>query len=212
MVKIYQKKKTIFSIIALSTCFISSVALAMDTKGSNFGYTYIEGGAIATNFDDKIGDHKGMTGGYAGASYQPGDNVYFRIDGSYLRDKKSNTKINGSSNSFGIGFVEGVGDRADLTAVLNYMTVRAEGCIGSNCASATDTGLGIGVGVRYWMNEGMEINGGVQYTNFKDFDDTTALSIGMAFWMGDNSSIRATVAGTKDQKSAAIGYRYTFGR
>ncbi len=202
---------------SIGACFLLFASIS---SGSNFGYSTLGIDLVNTIFDDDacvphrggLDCYDGVAGLSLSGSYQASENIVLRLSANYQQNDSSNTEINASGSGVGLGFVQGVGTQTDIGIAVDFVWVEAEVCSHGFCVKEDDTGIGLSAFARHWVNPRFEINGGVARVNLSDFGDETGVSVGLAGWFTEHSSIRGGVTVADDSTSFSLGYLYTFGR
>jgi len=160
-----------------STLLISLLAFSAVAGAEGFNYTYAYVGYGNTDFDDFNADGDGFTVGgsfaftnnfHAFASYEfsdaeldvgPGPDI--DVDATRLRA--------------GFGYNRGMTDALDLVARLAYEGVDLDP---PGPGSFDDSGIALGVGIRFRAMDSLELNGFINHVSFSDFEDDTRVEVG----------------------------------
>ena len=171
------------------------------TSADDFSYNWLQVGYGTLDFDDidLDGDGPGF-----GASFEVNDDFF--IFGNYTT-VELDFGIDATSTSAGVGYNTTVAEGADLFATVSYEYAEIDFPV---LGSDDDSGFGFGVGMRYWVAPGFELNGGVNYVDIGNGGDT-------AFLFGALYSFVPAIAGglgasfTDEAYSFSVFGRWYFG-
>ncbi|HHL18346.1 MAG TPA: hypothetical protein ENJ33_01275 [Thiothrix sp.] len=159
----------------LSPISVSSIVLAGivgTAQASDFNYDYVEGGYSNYNIDE-VDSAFGVSG-----SYDVAENI--NIIGSYSKaDIDTGTPMNLSVNKLlvGVGYHKEIAPKTDILADISYLKIEGEVSVNGATVSASDSGYGLGVGVRHQLTDNIEGNARISYENIDEESDT-AVSVG----------------------------------
>ena len=92
---------------------------------------------------------------------------------------------------------------------MSYEYVELDGGIlGGN----DDTGIGLGVGVRFRSSHKLELNAGVKHVDYGDFGDDTGLEAGALYRLNDTFSLGLRAEWSDDISMFALNGRFYFGK
>ena len=77
--------------------------------------------------------------------------------------------------------------------------------------SVDDNGIGLGVGLRYAVNEQFEIDAGISYVDFSDGGDDTTFGAGFLYNITESFSVGVGGDWGDDATAYSIGGRFYFG-
>ena len=69
----------------------------------------------------------------------------------------------------------------------------------------------LGVGLRGWVAEQVELRGGIEHVEFDDFDSQTSLVFGGQYYITDQWSVGGSLKLGDDTTSLFLGGRFNFG-
>lgn len=188
---------------------------------TNFGYSTLSVSANAVDYDDdvlvrrgggssEVVRYDGVSGATFTGSLQIEENLVLSISSGYQSDDGFGTEIEQSTGSLGLGFVTPLDDAMDFIAEFSFVSSEVEICNLTTCATVDDTGYGVAAGLRRWVSDSFELSGNISFVDVGDLGDSTSFGFGGAFWLGDHSSITASLSTSSDATGYSIGYRYTF--
>ena len=145
------------------------LALSATASAEEFDYNWLGFGYGTIDFDNTNldGDQLGIDGSFAFhedfhafASYEVAD-LDFGFDST--------------SFNIGVGYNTELSDVVDAWARLSFEYLDFDGPGGGG---NDDNGYGFGVGLRFAATPQVELNGAIEYVDFSDFGDDTALVLG----------------------------------
>jgi hypothetical protein len=197
---------------ALALCLSVTPALA-----SNLGYSLLGINLTGTRYKEDIvldGIHFDRASGLAlYGAYQFNDNFFLELSGAAQANSKEWIEFTTSVSYLAGGFALPIGGQTDLVLRLASVSVEAEVCNVYGwriCGSVEDTGIGASAGVRHMVTPKLELNAQYIHVDLNDFDDSDTAELGAAFWFNEHSSLRLNFSNNEDDRTTALGYRYTF--
>jgi hypothetical protein len=108
--------------------------------------------------------------------------------------------------SLGLGFHAPVSSNVDFVGDLSFALADPEG-------GSSDTGFGVGVGLRGRASDKLELNGGVRYVDFGHGADGVGFTVGSRYYFTEAfaAGIDLSMDDSGDAKTFGIGFRYDFG-
>lgn len=182
--------------VALGT--IAAMALgAQSAAAQGFSYNYIEGSYIA---QAEVGPADADGFGVSGA---------FELTSNLFAFGGLNNVSEGGNDldelNLGLGFNYGLADNLDLVAGASFERVKA---------GSSESGFGVGLGLRGRVAERLELTGGVKYRDIGP-SDGTEFSVGGRWYFTENfaagADFRRFDLGGADGNWISIGLRYDFG-
>lgn len=145
------------------------LALSAAASAEDFDYSFLTLGYASVDFDDAgvDGDGFGIGGSYA---INPQYHVFAAYTASDL-----DFNIDASSWNAGFGYHTGVSDTVDLVAGISYEYVELDP---PGAGSFDDSGLGLGIGLRFAANEQFEVHAGINYVDLSDSGSDTGFELG----------------------------------
>ncbi len=123
-----------------------------------------------------------------------------------------NAEISGSS--LGLGIVKAIGDKVDVLAGVESLSVRTQICTaGGVCVISDDTGTGYGAGLTIGINDTKTLVARVSITSTKYSKSTTSTQttgLGLGYYVSKNSEISGSYASNDVASSTTVGYTYHF--
>jgi Outer membrane protein beta-barrel domain len=172
------------------------------TQSNPFNYTYVELGYAETEFD------------IAGAGDLDGDG--FTLSGSYEinEDWHAFAGYGNADLDFGIDldtWLIGAGYRyplrEDTDVYGRLMFVNLEADV-PGPGDPDDDGLGIQARIRHWINDDLEVEGGIQYLNVSDSD--VSLQAEGRYYFQDNFSVGLGLSFGGDNDGIGVSARLSF--
>ncbi len=194
-----------------STFSIALLALSATAAAEDFSYNYVSFGYGNTDFDTGRGgqiDNFNADGdGFVlSGAVEITDQIH--AFASYdSADLGSNVDI--SRWSAGIGYNTSISDVTDMYARISYESFEIDLPL---FGSIDDSGYGFAVGMRYAATDAVELNAAINYVDYGDFGDDTALEIGGLYELSDVFSLGLSAEFGDDFSAWALSGRYYFGR
>lgn len=185
------------SLVLLLLVFSASAsAQGFDYNFLQLNYGYVDLDEISVD-----GDGIGMSGSFA-------LNPDWHVFGDY-QTAGLDFGIDVSTFGAGIGYNTEMSDTVDLFARLSYQYIELDvpGLPGDD-----DTGYGFGVGMRYAANEDLELIAGIDFVDYGDGGDDTAVSIGGLYSFNDAFALGLGGSWSDDISSYTLSGRFYFGK
>jgi Outer membrane protein beta-barrel domain len=185
-----------------SSLAILLLGFAASASAEDFSYNYLYLGYGTLDVDDVNvdGDGFGIGGSFAisdmfhvFANYQAAD-LNFNVDATIW--------------NAGLGYHRGISPTMDLVASVSYEYVELDA---PGFGNVDDSGLGLGVGLRYAAGEKLEFNGGIDYVDLSDSGNDTSLSLGALYDFSDAFSVGVSGSWGDDFSSYMLTGRFYFG-
>lgn len=179
------------------------LAFAATASAQDIDYNYLQLDYGNVDFDDinVDGDGFGVSGSFE-------INPDWHIFGGY-QSVDLDFGVDVSTLGIGIGRVIEMSPGVDLYGRASFQRIDFDS---SGGASADDTGLGLGVGLRYMASRELEITGGIDYVDFDDAGNDTAFSIGGLYSLNEDFAIGLGGSWSDDVSSYTLSGRYYFGK
>jgi len=215
----FMKKQTLSA--AVAGFLLAGGVTAAGAAEPNFNYSAVSLSLASASLDDDVfvpigGPFEGFAvydslgGAILSGSFQAAPNVVIGAAVARFSNSGLGTEINQNELALGLGYVAPIGPATDLNISGEIIRVSAEICNRFGCGDASDTGVAVAAGARHWATRNIEINGAVSYASFSDFENSSSLGLGGAFWFNDNSSVGLSVGFGSNATVASVGYRYAF--
>lgn len=177
---------------ALAAMAIGASATAAAQSASGFSYNLLEGSIISGDDYDGFG----INGSF---SISPEFHVLGGVDLVELDNGGPDVSILNA----GLGYNRAINNVLDLVATGGLKRYKVDG-------GGSDTGFGLGVGVRWKLLPQLEVNGGLEYVDVNDSD--TVLKLGARWYF--SPQFAAGVDLNDDDAGSALRFalRYDFGR
>lgn len=176
---------------ALAAMALGASATAAAQSASGFSYNLLEGSFISGDDYDGFG----VNGSF---SISPEFHVLGGVDLVELDGGPDVSLLNA-----GLGYNRAINNALDLVATGTLKRAKVDG-------GGSDTGFGLGVGVRWKVLPQLELNGGLEYVDVSDSD--TVLKLGGRWYF--TPQFAAGVDLNDDDAGSALRFvaRYDFGR
>jgi hypothetical protein len=178
------------------TATISAIAtlaaLAAQPAAAEFSYNLVEGSYIS-------GDE---FSGFGVAGSMEFTSEFFGLASFDLLDQ-DNSSNDGNLISLGAGYNRAINDALDIVATASLK--RADSDVGGS-----DTGFGIGVGLRGRLIDQLELHGGLEYADIYDDSDTT-LQVGGRWYFTPNFAAGLDLQDNDGGSTLRFLVRYDFG-
>ncbi|HIO91849.1 MAG TPA: hypothetical protein EYG68_03285 [Leucothrix mucor] len=194
----------------ISLITVSSIALAgmMSTaQATDFSYNYVEGGYSKYNIEE-VDSAFGVAG-----SYGVTENI--NVIGSYSKANfdTDNSSVDASLNQFslGVGYHTEIAPQTDILADVSFVNMEVEASKGGISISGSESGYGLGLGVRHQVTDSIEGNARVSYTSIDDESDT-ALSVGGRYNINEamSAGVDLTTVTDKGPEIITTSLRWNF--
>ena len=182
------------------------IAFSASAGALGFDYNYFSVGYQRLNLDDGFidvdGDGFGVDGSFA-------INENFFIFGSYGMGEfeEQGITVDVDTLSAGIGWHTPLTDKVDFVTGLSYEYVDVGA---SGFGSVDENGYGLGVGLRFQASEAIELNGGINYIDYGDGDDT-GFGVGLLYGVSENVDIGVSADWAEDSSAYGLNGRFYFG-
>ena len=184
-----------FSLITLLLAFSASAS------AQGFDYNYLSLGYGNVEFDDVgvDGDGFGVGGSYA-------VNESFHLFAGYS-SAGLDFDVDAMNWDAGIGYHTGLTEVMDLVASLSYEYVEFDT---PGFGSFDDSGLGLGIGLRFAASDKLELNAGINYVDLSDSGDDTGFEAGGLYSFTDVFSLGLGGSWSDDSSSYTLSGRFYF--
>jgi hypothetical protein len=185
------------SLVLLLLVFSASAS----AQGFDYNYLQLNYGNVDLDDTSLDGDGIGMSGSYA-------INPDWHVFGDY-QTAGLDFGVDVSRFGAGIGYNTEMSDIVDLFARFSYQYFELDepGLPGDD-----DTGYGFGIGMRYAANEDLELNAGIDFVDYGDGGDDTAVSIGGLYSFNDAFALGLGGSWSDDISSYTLSGRFYFGK
>ena len=185
-----------------SSLLIFLLVLFADAS-ADFDYNYFEFSYADIEFDDfdVDGDAWGI-----GGSYELNDDIF--VFGGY-QSADLDFSVDATTFRIGVGYHTPLSEAVDLVGNVSYLWTEVDV---PGLGDVDDDGFGLGVGVRYAATPQVELNGAINYVDFSDGGDDTALSVGGLYNFTDAFTAGVGASFSDDVSSIALIARLYFGR
>lgn len=183
--------------IVLGSLMLAATPLA--AMADDMSYSYVDAAYVETDIDNApTADGFALRGsvGFAESWF-----AFFDYGAQSVQG------IDIDSYDVGIGNHYGINDRLDLVGRIGYMKVELDAGGGLN---ADDDGYLVDVGLRGRVTDGVELEGGVHYTDFSDGGDNTGLYFGGRFHFNKTWAVGAEYQSGDDADSILAYVRASF--
>jgi hypothetical protein len=191
----------------LRTALVIVVAMAPLTgRADGLSYSYWDLSYIAADID---GLDQKLDGYGVGGSIELSEQVF--LYGSYADVSTTIFGFEASEQDAGIGlgYAWPVAENIDLVGRAGYAHAKADV---EDFGSIDDDGYTLGIGVRGRFADSFEVEGGVQYADFKDLGDGTGVGLGFQWYFTPQVAVTFSGSYSDDSTGYSIGLRGTWGR
>lgn len=177
------------------------LALApLAAQAEDIGYSYVDVGYIAVDFDDFSEDADGFV---LRGSIDIAERFFLFADYTDV----SVSGIDEQDYGVGFGYAWPVSDTMSVYGKLGYVRAEADGF----GFSVDDDGYSVAAGVRARVAEQFELEGSINYADFGDLGDGTNLGIGARYYFNDQFAVGVEGGFGDDATSYGIGFRWQWG-
>lgn len=183
----------------------SAAAFADDFSYNNVNLTFGQ-----MNIDDTNGDADGDIIGLNGSFEINESFALFAGYGTGELDDNSGTSVDVDTWRAGISHHMALSEQLDLVSSLSYEAVD----LSIPGASVDDSGLGVGLALRYAMSESLEVDAGINYADRGDLEpliDETLINLGFLYNFTDSFSAGISGEWGDDMSTYTLGGRFYFG-
>ena len=179
---------------AVSSIMLAAVSFSGITttaRAADFNYNLVEGSYESTDFDGPDADIYRLSGSYA-------LNPQLNVLGEYAKGDVDNplagSDLDLEEFAVGVEFHTGIASGTDLTANAKIVNQDVD-------VAGDDTGYGIGIGVRHWLMDKVEVDANIDYIDVHENDDTR-LKVGARYYL--NEAISAGVGYSKSVEDTEV--------
>lgn len=185
-----------------STLVLLVLTFSATAGAQGFDYNFLQLNYGTIDFDDINVDGDGL--GIAGSfEINPDWHVFAEYQGADL-----DFGVDLTTFGAGIGYNTEMSPTVDMFARFSYEYIEFDA---SGVSGADDNGFGFGVGLRFAATDEIELNAGIDYVDYSDGGDDTALSLGGLYEISDAFSLGLSGSWSDDVSSYTIGGRFYFG-
>ena len=179
------------------------LAFSAAANAEDFDYNYFSLSYGNVEFDDinVDGDGFGLAGSYV-------INEDFHVFAGY-EAAGLDFGIDATTLGAGMGWHTGLSPVVDLVASVSYQYVELDAPGGGN---ADDSGLGLGVGLRFAASDNVELNAGINHVDLSDSGDNTGFALGGLYDFTDAFSLGFGGNWSDDSSAYTLSGRFYFGR
>lgn len=168
--------KTIF-IPSISAAILAGVAfsgLATSVNAADFSYNYLEGAYESIDLDGPDADVFRLSGSY---ELTPELNVIGEYATGDVDNPAGGADLDFEETAIGLGYHIGIAPLTDVTANVKLVNQDID-------LAGDDTGYSVGVGVRHWLMDKIEVDANIDYIDVDDNDDTR-LKVGARYYINE---------------------------
>ena len=186
-----------------TTLAIALLAVSTAANAGDFDYNYVSVGYGNMSLDevDVDGDGFGVNGSFALTD------SYHVFAGYEIADLDYD--VDASTMEVGLGWNHSLSPVLDLVTQLSYQYVELD-APGIN--SVDDSGLGLGLGLRFAATEKLELDAGIGYVDLGDGGDETSLGAGGLYSFTNAFALGLGGSWSDDASSYSVSGRFYFGR
>jgi long-subunit fatty acid transport protein len=186
-----------------STIVILILAFATSASAKDFDYDYFQLTYGNVEFDDVNvdGDGFGIAGSYA-------LNEDFHVFAGY-EAAGLDFGIDATTLGAGLGWHRTLSPVVDLVASISYQYVELDA---PGVSGVDDSGLGLGVGLRFAATDLLELNAGISHVDLSDSGGDTGFGVGGLYSFTDAFALGLSASWSDDATSLTLAGRFYFGR
>ncbi len=187
------KTKIIRSISVVVLAGMTSSVIATSAQAADFNYNYIEGGFEnydLENIDANVGK---LSGSY---EITPKLNIVGEYAKGDLDNPTGGSDLDFEESAIGIEYHASIAPKTDVTTNIKY--------INQDIDTVNDEdGYGVGVGVRHWLTDTVEVDANIDYSDVDSYD--TELKVGARYHFNDDISVGAGYSTSKEDVDVVSG-------
>jgi hypothetical protein len=186
-----------------TTLLILLLTFSASVSAQGFDYNYLQLDYGRVDFDDIDidGDGIGISGSFA---INPDWHVFAAYQGVDL-----DFGLDATTFGVGIGYNTELSQTVDAFARFSYQRVDLDA---PGPGNFDDDGLGFGVGLRFAASETLELNAAIDYVDFDDSGDDTALTVGGLYSFSDAFALGLSASFSDDVTAYTLNGRFYFGK
>lgn len=189
--------------MARTSLVILLLAFSASASAESFDYNYLSLGYGNVDFSDVNVDGTGFT---LDGSYAINDS-YHVFAGYNAADLDGN--VDATTWAAGFGYNTGLSDAVDLVARLSYEYVEFDAPI---VGSVDDSGLGLGLGLRFAASDMLELNAGIKHVDLSDSGNDTGFEAGGLYSFTDTFSLGLGGSWSDNTSAYTLSGRFYFGK
>ena len=174
------KTKFIPLISAAVLAGVTFSGLATSANAADFSYNYVEGAYESFDLDGTDADVARLSGSY---ELTPKLNIIAEYATGDIDNPAGGSDLDFEETAIGLGYHTGIAPHTDVTANIKVVNQDLD-------FAGDDTGYSVGVGVRHWLMDKVEVDANIDYIDVNDNDDTR-LKVGARYYI--NEAISAGV-------------------
>lgn len=184
-----------------SSLIILSLALSAAASAQEFDYDYLSLGYGNVEFDDAGIDGDGFG---VGGSYAINDDFHLFAGYSFA---DLDFDVDATTWDAGIGYHSGLSELVDLVASVSYEYIEFDV---PGFGGADDSGLGLGLGLRFAASDRLELSAGINYVDFSDSGSDSGFEAGGLYSLTDAFSLGLGGSWSDDISSFTLSGRFYF--
>lgn len=186
--------------IRIATALLAAFTLApLASHAESPGYSYVEGGYVRTDVDGIGSEADGFA---LRGSIEVTDSLF--LFAGYVDQEVSGVDIR--QYGVGAGYAWSATDTTDLYGKVGYVKAEAD-FMGFDI---DDDGYSVGIGVRSFVGEKLELEASVNYVDLSDSGDDTTFGAGARWYFTENFALGIQAEAGDDATSYGIGLRWSF--
>jgi hypothetical protein len=189
-----------------SVLITALLAFSASVSAQGFDYNYFSVGYERLNLDDGFIDVDGDGFGLSG-SFELNESFFIFAGYGMGEFEEFGATVDIDTLNAGIGWHTSLSEKVDFVTGLSYEYVELSA---TGFGSADENGYGLGVGLRYQASDAIELNGGINYVDLGDGDDT-GFGVGMLYGVTENIDIGLSADWGDDSSAYGINGRFYFG-
>jgi outer membrane receptor protein involved in Fe transport len=189
-------------LISATTCAAALSFAAIPATAAELHYDYLEGGYESVDLDNPSVDGDGL---FLGGSLLVTQSLFLNAEYEYADFDRG---VDARSLQIGVGVRFPAAPDIDLTLTGGYVDAEVDTRFGD----FDDDGLFVGGGVRWLVNDQVELNGGLEYVDLDESGDDVVVKLGGVVHLQRQLALVAGVDIADDADTIKLGLRYHFDR
>jgi len=190
-----------FQMIAATSAALLTLGASL-ASAAELHYDYIEGGYESVDLDNPSVDGDGL---FLGGSVLVTQSLFLRAEYEYADFDRG---VDARELDLGVGVRFPAAPDIDLTLSGGYVDAEVDTRFGD----FDDDGFFVGGGVRWLVNDQVELNGGLDYVDLDESGDDVVVKLGGVVHLQRQLALVAGVDIADDADTIKLGLRYHFAR
>ena len=188
------KTKFTHSITGVVLAGIAFSGLASSAQATDFNYNYVEGAYESYDLDGTDADVGRLSGSY---ELTPNINIIGGYAIGDLENPGGGSDLDFEETTIGMEYRTSIAPKTDVTTNIQYINRDID-------TASNDDGYGVGIGVRHWLMDKVEVDANVDYSDVDNNDDTR-LKVGARYYINDAISTGVGYSTSKEDEDIVSG-------